>query len=133
MTDIKINKQHKEDLIFFSVAKYTLFMAQRDRGGYDALLLYAHLLFTGQLQESTTVRATNSYIKKGLCWGDGRLSKAKKLLIDLELIEPVIRRDKNTGTIEGHYIKVINISPKTALKQLQIMSENRERKINVQN
>lgn len=53
----------------------------------DAMALYWFYYYTAKWQYSNTVYANNHYTKTGLKWTDQRLSRAKKDLIKLELIE----------------------------------------------
>lgn len=104
MNYVNIAMDIEEDIIFLTVGKYKLFMSH-GATGRDAKSLYEHLMFTAKMQKTNQVKATNSYLKKGLCMGDEKIRKAKKLLLDLGLITLVEKRDKQ-GKFTEHYIKV---------------------------
>lgn len=93
------------DIIFFTVAKYKLFMSY-DKVGMDALLLYCHYMFTARLQSTNSVKANNVYVRQGLHWTKERLGKAKTLLSDLGLIAQVRRIDEKTKKVLGYYVEV---------------------------
>jgi hypothetical protein len=100
-----ITNEKDGDVIFVTVAKYKLFMS-KGKIGIDAYCLYSHMMFTARLQETNQVWANDSYLRKGLSWSKERVQKAKQLLIELELISEIIKRDEN-GKFTGKYIKVI--------------------------
>jgi len=107
------------DLIFTTVAKYKLFLSYGTIGS-DAYLLYSHLMFTARLQKTNQVMAKDMYIRQGLGWGAKRLLKAKKLLIQLGLIEK-IQKFKENGDFDGQYIKV---KTKTTPFEIESVEEN---------
>ncbi len=92
------------DVIFITVAKYKLFLSY-GKIGMDAYLLYSHLMFTARLQKTQSVKAKDIYLRQGLHWGTDRLRKAKQLLIELELINPIQRRAVD-GQFDESYIEV---------------------------
>ena len=92
------------DILFITVAKYKLFLSYGKKGA-DALMLYLHYMFTARIQATNSVWANNSYIREGLDWSRDRLKDAKKLLIQLELIEQ--KQEKTTdGTFGKPYVVV---------------------------
>lgn len=92
------------DIIFITVAKYKLFYSY-GKIGIDAYMLYSHLMFTARLQKTNSVHAKDIYLREGLGWGSDRLKKAKTLLIDLDLIKKIQKRDEK-GHFVGNYIEV---------------------------
>ena len=92
------------DIIFMTVAKYKLFMAH-GKVGRLAKDVYEHLMFTARLQGTGTVKATEDYVRNALEIGEDSYKAAKKLLVDLGLIENVIRRNE-AGKIVGHFVRV---------------------------
>lgn len=110
MENIKIDA--KGDIIFLTVGKYELFLS-KGKVGMDAYLMYSHLMYTGRLQATNQVWATNSYIKNGLKWGEDKLRNAKNLLKELGLIEQIEQTpDKeNKGKFNKPYIKIITNTP----------------------
>ncbi len=53
----------------------------------DAMALYHFYYYTAKYRHSDYVWANNNYVAKGLKWSDNRLAKAKRDLLQLELIE----------------------------------------------
>lgn len=70
----------------------------------DVIALYWFYYYTAKWQKTNQAHATTSYTAKGLKWGQDRVRRTKKVLIDLKLIEDVITKNK-LGKIKGHYIK----------------------------
>lgn len=93
-----------DDQLFITIAKYKLFMSY-GKTGMDAFMLYMHLQFTAKLQSTNSVKAKDIYIRQGLKWGSDKLTKAKRLLYDLGLIEKIQRHDEG-GKFKESYIKV---------------------------
>jgi hypothetical protein len=71
----------------------------------DAITLYMFYSYTANWQGTQQPKSTNSYAMKGLHWTEERVLRAKKILLDLDLIENVKSRNKN-NKITGHYIRV---------------------------
>lgn len=69
------------------------------------LATYCFLYYTAKWQKTSSVRATNSYIMKGLGIGKDRFLKTKKRMLDLGLISVVDKR-KNDGSYSGWYVHV---------------------------
>lgn len=93
-----------QDILHCSVGMYKLFMAHGD-AGHDAKQLYLHLQFTARLQETLAVRANNTYLANGLCWGVARVKRAKAWLKD-HLIISYVRRRHHDGTLGETYIQI---------------------------
>lgn len=68
--------------------------------------LYMFYYYTAKWQETNQVKATTSYVSKGLGWGKETVKKYKKQLKKMDLIEDKKQRDEETGQIEGWYVKV---------------------------
>jgi hypothetical protein len=114
----KISIEVDGELIFVTVAKYKLFLSY-GKVGMDAYLLYSHLMFTARLQSTNQVKAKDVYLRKGLNWGSEKLRKAKKLLLQLGIIEKIQRRDK-----EGHFIEsYIKVRTKTTPFEIESIDE----------
>jgi hypothetical protein len=92
------------EIIFVTVAKYKLFM-HYGKVGMDALILYMHYMFTARLQYTNSVKANSIYCRSGLGWTKTRFQKAKNLLMELELISNIVRKD-DKGKIVGSFIAV---------------------------
>lgn len=71
----------------------------------DAIALYCFLANTASRQGTSSVKATVSYVARGLGWSASKVQRCKKRLSDLDLIEPVVRRDSQ-NIITGHFIRV---------------------------
>lgn len=102
MVDVHIDKDH--DLIFCSVGLYKMFLANRSEG-LEAKQLYDHLLFTARLQETNIIHANNSYLSKGLGWGQVKIKRAKTFLKKKGLISYVQRRGPS-GQLHDVFIQV---------------------------
>lgn len=71
----------------------------------DVLALYVFYYITAKWQNQKNARCTTEYAANGLKWTGTRIRKTKKILIELGLIENVIKKD-STGKIIGHYVRV---------------------------
>lgn len=99
-----VEKDLTGELLWLTMGKYLLFMSY-SKIGIDAMALYIHYMFTAKMQETNSVKAFSGYCREGLGWGKDRFNAAKKLLIDLEIIEDVVRRDEKKR-ITGYFVKV---------------------------
>jgi hypothetical protein len=75
----------------------------------DAALLYSFYCNCSRRQNTNSVYATNTFCKRGLQWGDHKFKKAKKILIDKNLISLKVERHKdgeNKGRIKKTYVKI---------------------------
>jgi hypothetical protein len=79
-------------------------LLKEDKPG-DLIALYTFYYYTAKWQGTNQARATKPYVTKGLGWGEDRYIRASKKLLELKLIETVIRK-KPDGTNDGYYIKV---------------------------
>ena len=71
----------------------------------DLIALYVFYYYTAKWQKTNCIKATRSFVIKGLKWGKNRFSRAHKKLAELGLIESVIRKDTG-GKMQGHYVRV---------------------------
>lgn len=78
----------------------------------DLLALYTFYYYTAKWQETSQPYATASYVANGIGWGVDKVIFIKKMLVELKLIESVIRKDGN-GRIIGHFIKLKLLSTTT--------------------
>jgi hypothetical protein len=67
--------------------------------------MYEHLIFTARLQATQQVRANNSYLAKGLGWGQAKVKQAKSWLHNAGLIE-YVRARKDNGLLGEVYIRL---------------------------
>jgi hypothetical protein len=73
--------------------------------GSDLLALYTFYYYTAKWQKTNQVRATTAYTIKALNWSEDRVRRAKKILIEKELIKDIRKIDEK-GRVEGYFIKV---------------------------
>lgn len=119
-----IEKDVSDELIWITVSKYALFMSY-GRVGIDAKALYEHYQFTCILQKTNSVWAADKYCRQGLDWGRDRFENAKRLLIDLGLIE--INQVRNeSGKFDKIYIKVKMKKVELEPIDLDRLTENRQ-------
>lgn len=71
----------------------------------DAIALYNFYYYTAVWQETNQAKATDKYCMKGLKMGRNRFRRAKKILLELGLIQAIKYVNKK-NRFEGHYIKV---------------------------
>lgn len=71
----------------------------------DATALYLFYYNTAKWQKTNQPKATTSFCANGLKISDTRVRKAKKQLLDTQMIEDVKQKDKR-GKVSGWYIKV---------------------------
>lgn len=71
----------------------------------DASLLYFFYVKTAKWQGNSTIFANGSYCQKCLHWGKDRYYAARTTLKALDLIEDVVRKNKE-GQFTGHYTLV---------------------------
>ena len=83
-SEYRIN-QEADSLPSITVGLYKAFMA-RGKTGFDALLLYMHLLFTYRLQSDNCLHADDVYCMRGLQIGEQKLKAAKAILSRMGLI-----------------------------------------------
>ncbi len=87
----------------------------KEEHGSDALTLYAFYCYCSSRQRTTSVYATDYFCRKGLHWGETRFRRAKKLLIDLNVITPKVLKDKK-GQILKHFIRIHYLKAKKPRK-----------------
>lgn len=119
-----IEKEISDELIWITVSKYALFMSY-GKIGIDAKALYEHYQFTCILQKTNSVWAADKYCRQGLDWGRDRFENAKRLLIDLGLIEINQIRNEN-GKFSKIYIKVKMKKVELEPVDLDRLTENRQ-------
>ena len=72
----------------------------------DLIALYWFYYYTAKWQGTSQPKAVNKYVAKGLKWTEEKVSKRKRNLIDLGLIENITSYDPATKCVNGHYIKI---------------------------
>ena len=95
----------------------------KEKNASDLIGLYTFYYNTAIWQKTNQPKCNASYVKKGLHWSDERFAKANRKLKALGLVENFKRKNKESGKIEGHYIKVKYIWRKTRLSETIGMEE----------
>lgn len=72
----------------------------------DAIALYVFYYDVAKWQDTIQIKATTSYVAKGLKWSQARVRKSKEVLIKLGLIEDITTKDAISGLLVGWYIKI---------------------------
>lgn len=101
MDQIELNDISNNLLIINKVTIERLF----EQENQNALILYLFYYKTAKWQNNNTIKASDDYCKKILHWGIDKLQIAKKMLIEMNLIE-IIKRTNEKKQIIGWYIKV---------------------------
>jgi hypothetical protein len=76
----------------------------------DLIALYMFYYYTAKWQKTNQIKATESYVRVALKWGEDRFRRSKKLLVELGLIKNIKIKDSNSSKIIGHYIQ-LNLIP----------------------
>lgn len=124
------------------VMSKTLFKLMKDQA--DPMLVwgvYSFYYYTAKYQKTNQVRCTVNFISKGLKCSDDKVRKARKILIELGLIEDVQSLNEN-GKFNPSYVKVnfiwskstVDALPKTGIpstrhtvkQQTNALSSNKE-------
>lgn len=101
MNQIEINDIADSLLIINKVTIERLFEQQNQ----NSLILYLFYYKTAKWQKNSVIKANDDYCKKSLHWGIDKLQSAKKVLIDMNLIE-IVKRINEKNQIIGWYIKL---------------------------
>ena len=72
----------ENDIIFCSVKRFKLFLAERN---YDAYTLFSFYMMTARVQDTKQVWANDVFVRNGLKWGKDKMQKAKKFLIEKKM------------------------------------------------
>ena len=102
--------------LIITVGQYEFFMAH-GAVGMDAKAVYEHLQYTARRQQTNTVWAANTYLKKGLCMGEPRIKRAKAFLKEHGIIE-YVQRHEDSGQFKRTYIKLRFIHRQTTVDEL---------------
>lgn len=86
-------KESTQQLV--STTIYTIDRLKKEFGkdAGDCLLLYFELIKHSAIQETGSVYANNNFLQNGLGWGKEKLSKTKKQLMSVGLLEEILRSD----------------------------------------
>jgi len=88
------------------ITKQTFETLTKYDNAIDLIALYLFYYSTAKWQRTNQVKATTGFVIKGLNLSEKRIQAAKKVLIDLNLIEDVRRKDPVSGFVVGYYIKI---------------------------
>jgi hypothetical protein len=88
-----------------TVTKYTIDRLLRNEHSSELIALYVFYAYTSNWQKTNQPKCTTNYVAKGLGWSDRKVQMYKKILIDMKLVEDVVRKD-DKGKIKGWYIKL---------------------------
>lgn len=91
-----------------TVTVETLQILSKETNYANLLALYMACVEITTWQKNNSIKASRNFMMKRLNWGEDRLSKAKARLVELSLLENV-RRTKEDGTVEGHYVLVKHV------------------------
>ena len=91
-----------------TVTAETLTRITKEKKCGDLLALYMACVEITTWQGGNNIRATNSFLMKRLSWGEKRLTDSKKKLIEMDLLEPRTKKNKD-GTIAGYYLLVKHV------------------------
>jgi hypothetical protein len=98
----RISSTYKEPMAFDKATMDVLF---RRKDPTDSAILFMFYYYTAKWQNTTTVKATTSYVCQAFSWGKQRVLKAKHILEGLNLIRNVVCRDKQ-NKVMGHFIEL---------------------------
>lgn len=87
-----------------TITSETIDRLRRENNFSDLLALYVAYADVAQWQETTKVRATNTFMTKRMGWGRDKLSDRRSTLVGMGLIED-IQGNKN-GKFTKNYVKV---------------------------
>ena len=90
----------------------------KHENGADLIALYVFYNRQAKIQETNQTWSNDIFVRKGLHWGVDRLSNAKKLLIELGLIE-IIRKTNAQGKVVKWYLKLNYIIKQETLNKNQ--------------
>lgn len=74
----------------------------------DVIALFMFYYSVAKWQETSTIKATTGFASKGIRISEERVQAAKKVLVQMNLIEDIRRKDSASGQVVAWYIKVKN-------------------------
>lgn len=93
------------DLFWITAYTYDRIMEVWWKYWADAFAVYFKLLEQTRIQQTNQTFTLNKFLMKFFSWGDDRVSRAKKILKDLWLIDDVVVRDE-FWKMKAHYVRV---------------------------
>jgi len=94
----------ENNLLILSKQTYDLFL--KADNPMDLVSLYTFYYYTAKWQETNQPKCTTKYAAVGLRCGEEKIRRVKKQLIELGLIDNIVAKDKETGKVIGHYIRL---------------------------
>ncbi|MFW6275034.1 MAG: hypothetical protein ACOC2M_00205 [bacterium] len=99
--EYKYDIQHEP--IVLSKPLIDLFLKQDNPS--NLIALYTFYYYTAKWQKTNQIKATTSYVAKGLNWSERTVKRYKAQLLDLKLIESIAVKDEK-GQINNWYVKI---------------------------
>jgi len=90
----------------FGITKFTFDRLLKLENPSSCISLYAFFCYTARWQKTDQAKCTVSYAAKALGWSERTVHRTKAELVNIGLIQNVKSLDRETGLINGWYIKV---------------------------
>lgn len=126
-SEIELNDIADELLILNKFTIETLFSLDNCA---DCIALYVFYYKTAKWQKTDTIKASDTYVKKSLKWGNSKIQKTKQTLKENGLIDIVQRR--NDGKICGWYIRISYLVKQRKIDEISIKVEESKNSQNQQ-
>lgn len=91
-----------------TVTVETLQVLAKEKNYANLLALYMACVEITTWQKNNSIKASMSFMEKRLHWGEARLRSTKAQLVELGLLENIVRKD-DVGKVTGHYVLVKHI------------------------
>ena len=98
------------------LTKQTLDIFLQQDNPSEIISLYTFYYYTAKWQGTNQPKCTTSYVANALHWGENKVRKVKKQLIDFGLIEDAQTRNEY-NKITGHYVKMNYIFKKETIEK----------------
>lgn len=125
--EIELNDIADELLILNKFTIETLFSLDNCA---DCIALYVFYYKTAKWQKTDTIKASDTYVKKSLKWGNSKIQKTKQTLKENGLIDIVQRR--KDGKICGWYIRISYLVAQRKMDEISIKVEESKNSQNQQ-
>lgn len=126
-SEIELNDIADELLILNKFTIETLFSLDNCA---DCIALYVFYYKTAKWQKTDTIKASDTYVKKSLKWGNSKIQKTKQTLKENGLIDIVQRR--KDGKICGWYIRISYLVAQRKIDEISIKVEESKNSQNQQ-
>jgi len=104
----------KEHPLVININKTTMDIILQQEKSDQLMALYLFYAYVSAWQDTKKIHATTGYTAKGLKWSIQKVQRVKKRLLELELIEDIVKR--NNKHITGHYIRVKYLATHSKLR-----------------